>query len=133
MSLFDVILQVLLFIIPSLVLLYQFIFFYLGKSRYYDSVTIKDYPFISILVPTKGESVDVIQGLLDNLSQVEWDKSKMEVIIISDDDREYFNKMLNSLRIPQGLEVRLYNREGKEKRDTKAVHLLMGFRSPGEN
>ncbi|EWG08176.1 MAG: family 2 glycosyl transferase [Candidatus Aramenus sulfurataquae] len=133
MSLFDVILQVLLFIIPSLVLLYQFIFFYLGKSRYYDSVTIKDYPFISILVPTKGESVDVIQGLLDNLSQVEWDKSKMEVIIISDDDREYFNKMLNSLRIPQGLEVRLYNREGKEKKGYKSGALAYGFqKSRGE-
>jgi cellulose synthase/poly-beta-1,6-N-acetylglucosamine synthase-like glycosyltransferase len=107
MSLFDTIVQILVFIIPSLILLYQFIFFNIGKRRVYSEISLKNVPFLSIIVPTKGENIDVIQGLLDNLSQVEWDKSKMEIIIVSDDNKEYFNKIVESLHFPEGLEVRL--------------------------
>ncbi|AWR94653.1 glycosyltransferase [Acidianus brierleyi] len=127
MSLFDTIVQLLVFIIPSLILLYQFIFFNIGRKRVYTEVNLKNVPFLSIIVPTKGENVGVIQGLLDNLSKVEWDKSKMEIIIVSDDSKEYFDKLVEALHFPEGLEVKLYNRLGHEKKGYKSGALAYGY------
>ncbi|MCY0883843.1 MAG: glycosyltransferase, partial [Acidianus infernus] len=94
MNSFNVITQIIVFVIPSLILLYQYIFFKLGYNRI-DVIDVnpKDLPLLSIIVPTKGERPELIQGLLNNLAEVDWDKSKMEVIIVSDDSPEYFEEM----------------------------------------
>ncbi len=92
-----------------------------------DVINIKssELPLLSIIVPTKGEKIELIQGLLDNLAQIDWDKSKMEVIIVSDDNPEYFEEMKEKIIPPQGLEVRMYRRE--KKLGFKSGALAYGF------
>ncbi|MQL54560.1 glycosyltransferase [Acidianus ambivalens] len=132
MNSFSVITQIIVFVIPSLILLYQYIFFKLGYNRI-DVIDAnpRDLPLLSIIVPTKGERPELIQGLLDNLAEVDWDKSKMEVIIVSDDSPEYFEEMKEKIIPPQGLEVRMYRRD--KKLGFKSGALAYGFeRSRGD-
>lgn len=132
MNSFNIITQIIVFVIPSLILLYQYIFFKLGYNRI-DVIDVnpKDLPLLSIIVPTKGERPELIQGLLNNLAEVDWDKSKMEVIIVSDDSPEYFEEMKEKIIPPQGLEVRMYRRE--KKLGFKSGALAYGFeRSRGD-
>ena len=126
MNSFSVITQIIVFIIPSMILLYQYIFFRLGYSRI-DVINInpKELPLLSIIVPTKGEKIELIQGLLDNLAEIDWDKSRMEVIIVSDDTPEYFEEMKEKIIPPQGLEVKMYRRE--KKLGFKSGALAYGF------
>ncbi|WP_240931127.1 glycosyltransferase [Acidianus sulfidivorans] len=115
--------QILIFVIPSLLLLYQFIFARIGfRDTYFFNENKIEYPSLSIIVPTKGESIDTIQGLLDNLADVEWDKKKLEVIIVSDDDEDYFRKIVSTLKPPNGIEVKIYRREEKKGYKSGALH-----------
>jgi Glycosyltransferases, probably involved in cell wall biogenesis len=130
MNSFSIITQTIVFVIPSLILLYQYIFFKLGYNRI-DAINVnpKDLPLLSIIVPTKGERPELIQGLLDNLAEVDWNKSRMEVIIVSDDSPEYFEEMKEKIVPPQGLEVRMYRRE--KKLGFKSGALAYGFEKSG--
>lgn len=105
-------LQIAIFVIPSFLLLYQYILFKVGYSRTDDrDISVPDLPKLSIIVPTKGEKIEVIQGLLDNIGEVKWDKSKLEIIIVSDDPPSYYEEMLTKLRVPEGLKVKIIRRE----------------------
>ncbi|AWR99625.1 glycosyltransferase [Metallosphaera hakonensis] len=109
------ILAVLIFVIPSLLLIYQYILFRNGMKfddslePLYDS----NLPNLSILVPIKGEKQETLQSLLSNLSSIKWDKNRLEVIVISDDSEDYFNNLVHNLKIPEGLDVKIVRREKK--------------------
>ena len=123
----DLIIQVLIFLYPSLFLLYQ-LFLYRLASRVKQisaSSSLNKYSFLSIIVPTKGEDILIIQELIDNISQLEWDKRNMEVIIVSDDSEQYFEELLEKLKIPENLNVKLYRRE--KKQGHKSGALLYGY------
>ncbi|NON61973.1 glycosyltransferase family 2 protein, partial [Acidianus sp. RZ1] len=113
MPIIDILLQLLIFIIPSLTLGYQLFLFRVGSKIREPEDDISKYPSLSIIVPTKGEKVEIIQGLIDNLDKIYWEKEKMEIIIVSDDDEKYFEVIKDSLRIPAELHVRLFRRERK--------------------
>jgi len=123
----DLVIQFLIFLYPSLFVLYQLFLYKLASGN--KPVTVhshlNEYPFLSILVPTKGENISVIQELIDNISQLQWDKRKMEVIIISDDSEQYFNELKSKLKIPETLNVKLYRRE--KKQGYKSGALLYGY------
>ena len=123
----NLIIQVLILLYPSLFLLYQ-LFLYRLASRTHQisfNTPLDKYPFLSIIVPTKGENIQVIQELIDNISQLEWDKKNIEVIIVSDDNEQYFEELLAKLKIPENLNVKLYRRE--KKQGYKSGALLYGF------
>lgn len=130
---FDIIINVVVLIIPFLVILNQIILYIFGRS-YPDLEDIisnsttnssVSLPKLSIIVPTKGEKIDIIQGLIDNLYRANWDKNKLEIIIVSDDNEEYFKELVSKLYVPKGLEVKLYRRE--ERLGYKSGALLYGF------
>ncbi|MFP3226838.1 MAG: glycosyltransferase family 2 protein [Sulfolobaceae archaeon] len=123
------VLQVLLFVYPSFFVLYQIFLYELSKTNKSKSVnTYNSLPTLSIIVPTKGESIDVIQGLINNLNDLEWEKSRMEVIIVSDDDEGYFKRLKSELKVPKGLNVKLYRRREDERLGYKSGALLYGFK-----
>lgn len=130
----NLIIQIMIFLYPSLFVLYQLFLYKLASQNVSDfnfGHPLDNYPFISILVPTKGESISVLQELLYNISQLIWDKRKMEVIIISDDNEQYFNEIRLKLIVPEGLDVKLFRRE--KKLGYKSGALLYGYeRSKGE-
>ncbi|WP_181443809.1 MULTISPECIES: glycosyltransferase [Sulfolobaceae] len=114
---FNILLNLAIFIIPSLVVWNQIIFYIYGKNDNLVNLVLHgneiSLPKLSIIVPTKGERIDVIQGLINNIYEAEWDKNKLEIIIVSDDDQAYFDKLLSTLVIPPGLDVKIYRREKK--------------------
>lgn len=134
MSSFDLLIQLLVFVIPASILLYQFIFSKIGFNTKYDFQEDKiEFPYLSIIVPTKGESVDTITGLLDNLLEVDWDKHKLEVVIVSDDDEVYYDQLLSRLKSFEGINVKIYRRKENERQGYKSGALRYGFlRSHGD-
>lgn len=134
MSSFDLIIQLLVYLIPGLVLLYQFIFAKIGfRTRYEFQESKIKFPLLSIIVPTKGESIQTIKGLLNNLLQVDWDKEKLEIIIVSDDDEQYYNNLLSEISSVKGLNVRVYRRKENERQGYKSGALRYGYlRSSGD-
>ncbi|QXJ30564.1 putative glycosyl transferase [Saccharolobus shibatae] len=111
----NLLLNLAIFIVPSLVVWNQIIFYIYGKNDNVVNLILHDnginLPKLSIIVPTKGERIDVIQGLINNIYEARWDKNKLEIIIVSDDDQAYFDKLLSTLIIPPGLDVKIFRRE----------------------
>ena len=126
------IIPVLIFLPTILLILAQLVYYYLGVNHKYKDLQVASMPSLSILVPTKGEKIETVQGLLENIDNAEWDKSKIEVIIISDDTEEYFKEMQQRVKIPENLKVIFYRR-GINKRGYKSGALHDGFKkSTGE-
>lgn len=122
----NILLQFLIFLYPTLFVLYQLLLYRLSLyNTEVSSIPISNYPFMSIIVPTKGEKISVIQGLLDNINELEWDKSRLEIIVVSDDTEDYFNEILRNIRIPRGLNVTFYRRE--KRLGFKSGALLYGY------
>ncbi|QKQ99704.1 glycosyltransferase family 2 protein [Metallosphaera tengchongensis] len=105
--------QIAILLVPSAVLMYQYVLFKQGVRRKDSLFPIYDsqLPTLSVLVPTRGEKVEVIQGLLNNLSSVQWDKDRLEVVIVSDDSPEQFLYITKNLQIPPNLNVKIVRRE----------------------
>lgn len=100
MPLIDFVIQIFILLIPSLILLNQIFLYYMYKKAekiLSSNVNIKEFPFLSIIVPTKGENISTIIGLLDNVMEFKWDLRRIEVIIVSDDDKEFVRQLENSL------------------------------------
>ncbi|MEM0188728.1 MAG: glycosyltransferase family 2 protein [Saccharolobus sp.] len=111
---FNLLLNLVIFIIPSIAVWNQIIFYLFGKNEDYIRILNNvELPKLSVIIPTKGERIDVIQGAIDSLSKAKWDKHKLEIIIVSDDDEKYFNELLTALKIPSNLVVKIYRREKK--------------------
>ena len=55
-------------------------------------------PHVSILVPVRNEDPQLVIKLLRTISRLHYDKSKLEVIIISDDRKEDFLKLNNAVQ-----------------------------------
>ncbi|MCY0860367.1 MAG: glycosyltransferase family 2 protein [Sulfolobaceae archaeon] len=84
------------------------------STLFLNELRLDNYPTLSIIVPIKNEPVDLLQGLIDNLNEVEWDKKKLEIVIVSDDTEDYFEYIKNNLKIPDNLNVKLLRRTIKE-------------------
>ena len=123
----SLLLNLAILVIPSIVVWNQIIFYLFGKKDIYINAVngFFSLPKLSIIVPTKGEKIEIIQGLIDNLYKAKWDKSKMEIIIVSDDDEKYFNELVKSLVIPSDLNVKIFRRE--KKLGYKSGALTYGF------
>ncbi|BBD73904.1 glycosyl transferase family 2 [Sulfodiicoccus acidiphilus] len=84
-----------------------------------------------MIVPVKGENVETLNGLLENLSSSNYPLDKLEVVVVSDDDPTTFDSLTRELRIPPGLEVHLLRRE--ERRGYKSAALAYGlWKTKGE-
>ncbi len=122
-----IIIPVIIFVPPIIILFFQLFYYYLGIKFKYNKIEIKDFPYLSILVPAKGENVDTINGLIKNVLETTWDKSKIEIIIISDDSENYFNEIKHKLITPENINVELFNR-GKNRIGYKSGALLYGYK-----
>ncbi|MBP1357181.1 MAG: glycosyltransferase family 2 protein [Sulfolobus sp.] len=110
----EIFINALIFILPLIYILYHLILYKFGSSvSFLKDLTLENYPYISIIVPIKNEPLELLQGLLNNLSELLWDKNKLEVIIVSDDTDDYFNYIKNNIVIPEGLNVKLLERTNK--------------------
>ncbi len=131
-NLYYLIIPVIIFIPPIIILFFQLLYYYMGTKFKYNKVEIKDFPYLSVLVPTKGENVDTINDLIKNVLEADWDKSKIEIIIISDDRESYFNEIKSKLIIPENTNILLFRR-GKNRIGYKSGALLEGYkRSRGD-
>jgi len=117
MPLIDFVIQIFILLIPSLILLNQIFLYYMYKKAekiLSSNVNIKEFPFLSIIVPTKGENISTIIGLLDNVMEFKWDLRRIEVIIVSDDDKEFVRQLENSLSTKElPFSVKVFLREKK--------------------
>jgi len=125
-NLFYIIVPIIILIPPVIILFFQLLYYYLGIKFKYKKIGIKDFPSLSILIPTKGEKIDTINGLIENIEKTTWDKSKMEIIIISDDNEEYFNEIKSKI-INTNLNILLFRR-GKDRIGYKSGALLYGYK-----
>ena len=67
---------------------------------------------LSIIVPVKGESLELITELINSVSRIEWPHNNMELIIISDDDEAAFNSLKKHVaELKPTIEARLIRRE----------------------
>jgi len=55
-----------------------------------SNIAAETYPEITIIVPIRNENLDTILGLIDNILKLNYPKEYFEVIIVSDDERRYF-------------------------------------------
>ncbi|AAY80820.1 glycosyltransferase [Sulfolobus acidocaldarius] len=127
MGLTDIFLNLLLFVYPAVFIIYQIILYEISARKQINQEALKysNLPVLSIIVPIKNEEISVIQGLLDNLSNLIWDKKKLEIIIVSDDNEDYFTKIINTVKVPKDLTVYFYRRE--KKLGYKSGALQYGF------
>jgi cellulose synthase/poly-beta-1,6-N-acetylglucosamine synthase-like glycosyltransferase len=122
----ELLLSLLLFLPPSGLWAGQSIYYLRGvKSRSQESALVTPRT-LSIIVPIKGENPNTLNGLLRNLANINYPISNLEVVVISDDDPERFQRISEEIRAPQGLEVQLFRRE--ERRGFKSAALAYGLR-----
>lgn len=72
------------------------------------------YPYLSIILPVKNEPIEVIEDMIKRLSTVIYPRDRFEIIIVSDDPKDYFEKIkcrVESISEKLGLNVKLLNRE----------------------
>ncbi|MFP3160199.1 MAG: glycosyltransferase family 2 protein [Vulcanisaeta sp.] len=70
-------------------------------------------PFVTILIPIKGESTLTIERSLQNIARLSYPKDLLEVIYISDDPEYYVNSIiniLNNLSHRLGINVKVIHR-----------------------
>ncbi|BCU67133.1 glycosyl transferase family 2 [Sulfolobales archaeon HS-7] len=120
-----------IFIPAIVVILLQIGFYMLGLKNTINVKHVTTLPSISVIMPIKNEDVNVIQGALNNIAELDYPKEKVELVIISDDDQERFNYIMKSLNFPLGLEVKIVRRE--ERKGFKSGALQYGlYLSSGE-
>ncbi|MEM0140348.1 MAG: hypothetical protein QXZ44_07065, partial [Ferroplasma sp.] len=122
-SLYYIIIPILIFVPPIIILFFQLLYYHIAEKFKYNTAKIDDFPYLSILVPTKGESVETINGLIENVFQTAWDKSRIEIIIISDDRENHYDEIKSNLIVPDGISVELFRR-GKNRVGYKSGALL---------
>jgi cellulose synthase/poly-beta-1,6-N-acetylglucosamine synthase-like glycosyltransferase len=116
-----------IFIPPIIIIFFQVLYYYLGTKFKYNKIEINNFPSLSILVPTKGEKIETINGLIQNIEETLWDKSLIETIIISDDNEDYFNEMKSKIINSENMKVSLFRR-GEDRIGYKSGALLYGYK-----
>jgi len=116
-----------IFIPPVIIIFFQVLYYYLGKKFKYKKIEINGFPSLSILVPTKGEKIETLNGLIQNVEKTNWDKSIMEIIIISDDDENYFNELKSKIINSKPVKVSIFRR-GEDRIGYKSGALLYGYK-----
>lgn len=74
----------------------------------------EEWPKVSVIVPIKGESLDVVLDAVDRISSVDYPRDKLEAIFVSDDDPESFNRIREAVSArsrEKGLNVLMLRRE----------------------
>ncbi|OYT60689.1 MAG: hypothetical protein B6U75_01020 [Desulfurococcales archaeon ex4484_217_1] len=99
MLLLLMLLSYIIFIIPFILQLIYFVTSIKKNSKPHGGKFIHaTFPQVSILVPVRNEDPQLIVKLLRSISRLHYDKSKLEVIIISDDRREDFLKLNSAVQ-----------------------------------
>ncbi len=86
----------------------------LKKCRVYVSYSYThDLPKVSIIIPVKGESLDVIEKCIENLFSLKYPRDKLEVIIVSDDEPKAFEALRQLVERARGLglDIKAFRRE----------------------
>jgi cellulose synthase/poly-beta-1,6-N-acetylglucosamine synthase-like glycosyltransferase len=79
---------------------------------------------IDIIVAIKNENEKVIKELIDNLSRLDYEP--YEVIIVSDDTEEHFNKIIQYIgNIPNN--IKIIRRQNNEGRKAGALNYALNF------
>ena len=88
-----------LFIIPFVLQIIYFVVSirknHITRENEKSSLSLSSFPYVSILVPVRNEDPQLIIRLLRIINELRYDKSKLEVIIISDDKGEDFLQLSN--------------------------------------
>lgn len=74
--------------------------------QFNEEIVYKERSF-SIVIAIKNEPIEVIRGLVENLLNLNYEN--YEILIISDDDKNYFNKLISE--IPFSPKLRIVRRE----------------------
>lgn len=108
--------SILLFL--DIILIIQFIKYYRNilkfRGRWRTGSAAADDPTpISFIVPVKNEPLDVISAMLVRFSDIDYPKDVFEVLVVSDDDPEYFARikiLVESLARELGINARALRR-----------------------
>jgi len=104
-------------VLPSLELLFHSLLYFKGlKSTNSRSITdsLNNKPLVSIIIPVKNEPFELFERALKSIASMTWPKEKLEVIIISDDDKDRSLKLrnyVNSLASKLNLNIIFYHRD----------------------
>ncbi len=114
----SIIITFLISLILSSIMFFHITYYWLGKLKFKRSNTppksIESFPLVTIIVPVKNEPLDVITRHLKSIVEQSYPKDKIEVIIVSDDEEEYFRRIMcyvRSFSRESGLMVRVFRRE----------------------
>ena len=95
----------------------SFYLFYYSKIKNYKKTLPKvkkllAYPSVSIHIPIRNEPIELVERVVKKCIKIEYPKEKLQIIIISDDDREYFDTLRKRLKnIRTGIKMKLIHRE----------------------
>ncbi|MEL9990452.1 MAG: glycosyltransferase family 2 protein [Thermoproteus sp.] len=84
-----------------------------ARSRDAGNIATDDPTPISFIVPVKNEPLDVISAMLVRFSDLDYPKDMFEVLVVSDDDPKYFDKikiLVESLARELGIDARALRR-----------------------
>ncbi|EZQ10804.1 glycosyl transferase family 2 [Candidatus Acidianus copahuensis] len=87
------------------------------KEILYKYQSLNRSPKISIIVAIKNEPIDIIEELFENLSSLDYEN--YEVIVISDDDEDYFRRILLEVK---GNKIHLFRRDERKGRKAGALN-----------
>lgn len=118
LQLISIIVTTLISLISSSVILFHVIYYWIGRlktcGKWVVLGELNSYPLVSIVVPVRNEPLDIIVRLLNSIVNQDYPRDKIEVLIVSDDDEDYFrvisSKILDFSR-RSGLMIKVFRRE----------------------
>lgn len=103
-------------VLPSLELLFYSLLYFKGLKLTNSRPTtnpLSNKPLVSIIIPVKNEPFELFERALKSIANMTWPKEKLEIIIISDDDKDRSLKLrdyINNLASRLNLNIIFYHR-----------------------
>lgn len=101
LQLVSIILTSLISLISSSLIVFHVAYYWVGKLRLWGEKRflkkIDSHPLVTVIVPIRNEPLDVIVRLLRSIANQSYPKDGIEVLIVSDDEEDYFREI--SLRV----------------------------------
>lgn len=101
---------------------------YAGKilSNSSRSLNMSTAPYISIAIPIKNEDPEILEKTLRSCASIEWDREKLEIIVISDDPiekRPEIQEVIDRVSSLTGLEIKAIYRDSPTNGRIGALNL----------
>ena len=114
-QLISIIITLLVSIASSLVIFMHVSYYWINKLKSRRKIKygkLTSFPLVSIFIPIKNEPLDLVLRILNSISNQNYPKDKIEVIIVSDDEESYFKKIKEYVNLKYGdkLDVKIYHR-----------------------